>query len=420
MIDFFIPPVCRQISVAAAIAVAITYGCGAKHIKLYEALPGEPSEAGSPDATLFLIGDAGTVGCCSELVLKDLTREVQKAVSDSIGGVAVAYLGDNIYEKGLRNDVEHRQADIENLRRQIAVVAKAGLQVHGLFVAGNHDWGKGESDSQGLATLLRQRDYLTYSRDSIREANVRLAPDAGCAGPAVQRLGRSAKLVLIDTEWLIRKIDPEWVREAFGIACPYTSNAAFFGALSDTLQLGDASKGDASRHVVVLAHHPLITGGSHNGIIHWTWLLPPVFPYYLFIKSGGNVQDLASARYTAMRNGLYRAFPQVNPPLLYAAGHDHSLQVFRTAGLGRPTYQIVSGSGSKSTPVRYRDGMLYATDQHGYMRLDFYPDSVNLTVYALAGEVDAADATVTKVFWCRLTPVAPEEECREAPRPRTK
>jgi hypothetical protein len=99
-------------------------------------------------------------------------------------------------------------------------------------------------------------------------------------------------------------------------------------------------------------------------------------------------------------------------PLLHAAGHDHTLQVIRLTGPGRPAYQLVSGAGSRSTNSRRIDGTRYASNGFGYMRLDFGTVDARLTVYAR----DLEGGAVRPVFACTLSPEAPEGECPEAPR----
>jgi hypothetical protein len=92
-----------------------------------------------------------------------------------------------------------------------------------------------------------------------------------------------------------------------------------------------------------------------------------------------NVQDMSSGTNEDMRDVLWAAMNRADgaAPLMYAAGHEHSLQVF-TSRRG-PRYLVVSGLGSsaKATPVGYDDSTLFAhsdRERSGFMTVDFLRD----------------------------------------------
>jgi hypothetical protein len=94
-----------------------------------------------------------------------------------------------------------------------------------------------------------------------------------------------------------------------------------------------------------------------------------------------NAQDLSSDANEDMRETLHAAMdePAVDgaAPLIYAAGHEHSLQVFR--GRRGPRYLLVSGLGSssKATPVGRNGASLFAhsdRERAGFMQVDFLRD----------------------------------------------
>ena len=70
-----------------------------------------------------------------------------------------------------------------------------------------------------------------------------------------------------------------------------------------------------------------------------------------------------------MRGALEEAFPG-NPPLVFAAGHEHTLEVLR--GDAAPNL-LVSGTGyyGHTSPTKWRPETLYQRAASGYMRLDF-------------------------------------------------
>jgi hypothetical protein len=185
--------------------------------------------------------------------------------------------------------------------------------------------------------------------------------------------------VFIDTEWLLRR--PE-------SACPDVEHV--YAALEAELAAA------ADRRVILAAHHPMATGGPHGGNVGAFAKGP--FVYYLAVKAGLGVQDLASGRYADMLTGLRGAIRRSGVrPLAFAAGHDHSLQVIRRHGPGEPAFQLVSGSGSRTTPTDRVGGTRWAAGVHGYMRLELGPAASRLTVFAQNG-----GGAVEAAFSCEL------------------
>lgn len=81
-------------------------------------------------------------------------------------------------------------------------------------------------------------------------------------------------------------------------------------------------------------------------------------------------QDIMSGLNRRMRDSLESAF-MVQPPLVYAAGHDHNLQVLK----GGPSvaYLLVSGAGSAAKAacaVRLRESYFHSQHRSDFMRVD--------------------------------------------------
>ena len=85
-------------------------------------------------------------------------------------------------------------------------------------------------------------------------------------------------------------------------------------------------------------------------------------------KLGITSQDLSNGRNEYMRRRFAEAFAD-HPPLLYAAGHDHNLQVFKGPDA---KYSIVSGSGimDHQEGVGWKKETIYAEAAPGFMRFD--------------------------------------------------
>jgi calcineurin-like phosphoesterase family protein len=322
------------------------------------ALPAEEVEA-----TLYLVGDAGKPHAGGEPVLEALGRELASSDAQRI----VVFLGDNIYPRGLPAPGEPDRAEAERrLAAQVETVKSAGAT--GYFVPGNHDWARYGKD--GWESIRRQEAFI----DSAGAGAVRLRPSDGCPGPSTVDLGRRVRLVMLDTQWWLhsgpKPTDPS-------SDCP----ADAYSEVEDSLRATVAGAG--GRLVVVTAHHPLVSGGVHGGhfgwedhlfplrnIASWLWLpLPILGSLYPAIRSRGiSSQDLGSRAYRRLISAFRRAFAAA-PPSLYAAGHEHNLQVI--AGRGVPL-ELVSGAGiygHSGRAVRIK-GSLFARKASGFARLD--------------------------------------------------
>jgi hypothetical protein len=356
------------VSRVAAVAAGLAgVACGTVDFPATPAAP-RPSDV---EAVVYLIGDAGAA-------TRDLPviRQLKREVAERAGAaeVVVAFLGDNVYEDGLHEPTHPLYAqDTTYLEAQIDVVR--GTNARAVFVPGNHDWG--HDGERGLAQLRRQQAYLRAA--AAPGLGVTFAPPAGCPGPASLPVGRSVLLVAIDTD--------VWLRDDTPAAdCRSPSREAAVDALRAAL--AENRSGDR-RHVVVLAHHPMKTYGPHGGYFSlkdqffpatslWAPLYIPIpFVYPILRNSGVSAQDLSHPRNQRMREALaavFREFPE--QPLAFAAGHEHALQVFRGEDVGVP-YVLVSGAGSRLTPVGRDDALFAAGKQQGelgYMRIEFLPD----------------------------------------------
>jgi hypothetical protein len=133
----------------------------------------------------------------------------------------------------------------------------------------------------------------------------------------------------------------------------------------------------------VVGHHPLASGGIHGGNFGWrdhifplrakrSWLWIPLpgigSAYPIARRRGVTDQDLSGALNIKMREAIGGVFKDT-PPVAYAAGHEHNLQVIRRKGA---EYLLVSGTGfyghtSRTAPD---EDTLFAQVASGYMRLD--------------------------------------------------
>ena len=165
--------------------------------------------------------------------------------------------------------------------------------------------------------------------------------------------GNDVRFVFLDTHWWLQADHEDILRDT-----------VFFSVNQILRNSGD-------RAVVFVSHHPFTSGGAHGGPV-------PIWRgfgiLWLLRQTGSLVQDLNSAPYKELQDGLEKLFKEIRRPLIYVGGHDHSLQVIEQDDPARPQWTLVAGSGSKRTDVGNALGMRYGTDMPGFMRLDFRRD----------------------------------------------
>jgi len=320
-----------------------------------------PSE--TPVHTIYLIGDAGgsPKGDVAPGV-KLLGEKLKNAAEET----TVVYLGDNIYPNGLapKSLIEERTEDEHKLRAQLGIVKDFPGNVY--FVAGNHDWYR-----HGLEGVKRQKDFIEeyLDREDV------LLPDPGCGDPEEIELSENLVLVLIDSQWWLEN----WRGETeINVGCEVKSRKDFKRFFEEAI------KGNRNKNIVVAMHHPLYTYGPHGGhyqlkdhffpltsVGNSLWLPMPVigsiFPFYR--AAIGSKQDVAHPDYQSLKSTVIGS-ARKNGSFIFAAGHEHNLQYIERDD---QTF-IVSGAGSKRTPVGLGNGAEFAYGQSGFSQLDFYAD----------------------------------------------
>jgi hypothetical protein len=241
------------------------------------------------DMSVFLVGDAGLSG---NALLPLLAREIDARIA-ALGParVAVIFLGDNEYPRGsarTTSPIVEAQVNAANRHPEMRVI----------FVPGNHDWAQGRSE--GL-TRVRNQERI------VSRANVTMLPGGGCPGPVPVDLGARLRVVAVDTHWYLHEKEKP-------LDCHPDGSPA---ALTEVLNAGGA------RETIVVAHHPLRSGGSHG--------------------VGSGRQDQGHRANRAMRDAFLRGIAAARtPPLAWVSGHEHTLEV--QEGLGA-RFLLVSGAG---------------------------------------------------------------------------
>lgn len=329
-----------------------------------------PGEVSPPDTAIgaaavrqrvLLIGDAGGAEA-QEPSLAALQAWAAEIPEKTV----LIFLGDNIYPRGLPAENVPQRAEAEQrLLRQLQAVKVSGAR--GIFVPGNHDWAKGAPE--GLDNLLRQEKLVN---DFLPGEN-NFLPRGGCPGPVAVDL-EGVRIIILDTHWWLHR------NRKPSSGCPQGTEDAVLEELKFLLN----SAGE--REALIAAHHPLVSHGPHGGFFTWKdhlfpltnlkrWLwvpLPVIGSLYPLFR--WNVvkhdQDLSGERYRRMVQRISEVFA-AQRPLVYTAGHEHSLQVLE--GEKAASYLLVSGAGSQTKITGVSDGenTLFAHSHTGFMALDF-------------------------------------------------
>ncbi|MFQ5571858.1 MAG: metallophosphoesterase, partial [Rhodothermales bacterium] len=352
--------------------------------------------AAEPVYSVYLIGDAGAPALDPPEPTLTLLKTRLDAEDEH---AAVVFLGDNVYCCGLRDstNLSHRRQDERRLLAQIEAVR--GFKGRIVFLPGNHDWNKGRVG--GLQAVNRQEQFV---KDALGRDDVFL-PEGGFPGPVEVELTERLTLIALDTEWWLTRNE-----KPYGDTGEYDleEDANFL------LQLDDVIKRNSDRDLLVAGHHPLFSNGHHAGILP---LRDHVFPltrlhpalviplpligsvYPLYVRFVGSRQNMAHPRYKALRRSLRQIFSQ-HAGLIYASGHEHNLQYFEDQSVRDiPLYQIVSGSGSKRSPVGPGRGAGFTYGGKGFSVLHYYGDgSVWIDMWAPDGD----GSTGTLLFRSRV------------------
>lgn len=321
------------------------------------------------DAALFILGDGGATSADGSPILTALSRDVEQW-SEALGrdsAVSVLFPGDLVYPVGVRaRDHPAFPTDSVRLWNQIRLLGGEHARRHsslGLFLAGNHDWGNA-TGTRGLGRLSNLEEQLSLAREG--GLPVTLEPSAGHPGPAIRDLRDVLRIIMIDAHWFLQARSPG-------------EKDAFFERLREALE----TAGD--RDVIITAHHPYRSAGPHGTLLPGPRALG--FPY-LLKKTGTLVQDLDSPVYAEFLRRLRLTFlDTARPPLAFVGGHDHSLQVLKGRDAFDPEYALVSGSGSKITPIAATDGMIYGESKPGYMMI-LVTRAGDVLLYVIAGNPD--------------------------------
>jgi len=296
---------------------------------------------------VFLIGDAGEPKN-PDKTLNLLAEKTKEASEKDV----LIFLGDNLYPKGLPDKEDPERTEMENKLIPQLQIMKA-FPGKAFIIPGNHDWAQGRKD--GYERALNMEKFI---RQYFEGEEVFL-PTGGCPGPVEVPIHDKFTIMVINTQYFLHP----WDKPGDESECV---NKSTIEALQEITEVVRRNKG---KHLLIAGHHPMYTYGEHNGNFSFKQqLLPaPILGSLqpLFRKTIGNIQDNTHPKYKAIMKQVLSSMNEAKH-VIYAAGHEHSLQLIEKEG----HHFIVSGSGSKTTHVRDGKGSKFSKSESGFAVLD--------------------------------------------------
>lgn len=333
---------------------------------------------------VMLVGDAGEVNASQNAIIKDI---IERSLP---GKTMTLFLGDNIYPKGMEIEGEKQLVSAAVLRSQFESLRKNRIPVY--FVPGNHDWDKSGPD--GYEKIRRANAFIDAQGDPL----LKMIPEDACPGPYELQVTANLVVVAMDSEWWLYPFNNHAERSD----CICKTKRDVLGRLEDILAR------NKNKVVVFATHHPFKTYGTHGGyytlkdhIFPLTNLSKPLYIplpvigslYPLLRKTFPPAEDLGNALNRDMQE-MVTAVLKKHLNVIQVSGHEHTLQLIQGDIL-----QVVSGAGSKSTPVKKGKGSSYATANTGYVQADILTDnSVRLTYFNYSKDSLRQDFVYTKPY----------------------
>jgi DNA repair exonuclease SbcCD nuclease subunit len=333
----------------------------------------------SVTSRIILIGDGGALANGKHPVASAVRHQLHPDKKTTI-----VYLGDNLYRHGLPDEGNVNYVLSRTvLDSQMAVAANTPAHVY--MIPGNHDWAN--SGPEGWETLLREEAYVNL----MKEKNVEFLPSEGCPGPIEVPIGNDVVLIIFDSQWFIHPHD----KPGIDWDCPCKTESEF------KLQLQELLQKNYNKLVIMACHHPFMSNGIHGGyfglkqhIFPFTDLrkklyipLPVLGSIYPISRSVfGSPQDISYPAYTNMVNSI-RAETKLHPNVIYATGHDHSLQLLKDTS----HFYIVSGSACQTSRVENSKHSLFTKEALGFAVLEVSKNK-NVRVKFYSVNIDSATA----------------------------
>lgn len=321
--------------------------------------------------SIFLIGDVG-------VNLKNDTNPTLQLLNQHLSNAdinsSVLFLGNNVGHNGMasKSHEKEREQDERILDAQLEILKDYKGNV--IFIPGNKDW-----KNYGLKGIKRQEKYIekklnkSIDDDDLWKNN--FLPDHGCPGPEVVEINDKLVIIVIDSHWWLMDWDDN---PNLNSGCEVKSRETFELLLAATI------KDHKNKNIVFASHHPFKSNGPHGGnfslknhLFPFTTAsdnayipLPVIGTGYLFLRQAGIFkQDISNSHYQEFKRMVMKV-ALGNGEIIFASGHDNSLQYHKD----KRHHYIVSGAGSNNTVAKKKRDALFAYDNQGFSKIDFYED----------------------------------------------
>jgi hypothetical protein len=331
--------------------IATRSGCAHRLDGPLHSIDGPPwiaQGASSPSPEIEIRHRVVMIGDTGYFLEDDPTLEALDRWASSVDSSSVLFLGDNIYNEGLTDD-DRKHGERILVQQLEATLARK------VFIPGNHDWGL-LPKNQNARSIRNQQAFV----DEWPAGFAEFIPKEGCMGPTTRTLRKGSdnqKAVIFIA------LDPTpWINERLRKDCPTPqTHAEFLEALEASLV---EYKNDL---VIVGSHYPMLTGGPHGGLTHGFLGDLIVTPIGWMMGGLADTYEPKYADWIAKTQAVLRR----NPPVIYAAGHDHSLQLLDSGDVAG--IYVVSGAGAEDrvSTVTNLTESLFAHAAPGFVVVDF-------------------------------------------------
>ncbi|KFC19525.1 metallophosphoesterase [Chryseobacterium sp. FH1] len=300
--------------------------------------------------TFFLIGDAGN-GQVENTI--NHSNFLESALKDREKNSTLLFLGDNIYPAGMPDTTDTKRTDAEKkMQNQIDLASVSKGKT--IFIPGNHDW-----YNDGVKGLKRQQEFVEKQLGKKS-----FLPKNGCAIETID-ISDDIVLIIVDSQWYIAN----WNKEpTINENCEIKTRTDFLDEFRSEV------KKSRGKTTLVAIHHPMFSNGPHGGQYSFKSHLKP-FPVLGSFKnliretSGISNADMQNEKYNELKKNLVAAAQQ-NDKVIFVSGHENSLQYIVEDNL----HQVISGSGSKTSPTRNSNGGKFSYGVNGYAIVDVFDD----------------------------------------------
>ncbi len=303
---------------------------------------------------IILLGDAGYSNLSPLEPSLQLAADIAKKAPNN---TKVLFLGDNIYTRGFpvlkagQESFNKKQLkQISYLTAQLQVAKLSGSQVY--LLPGNHDWIAKQVDDQAA--------YIqSFAHDNNLHAALVPFNKGNDPLPEMVHLP-GISLLFIDSNWWLKKRGKNIVKVNDKIA----------------YLLGKVKATHPNNIILLASHHPLKSVGPHGNLGKLEECIKDIKCKHR--KRG----DIAHPDSQKAFKELMQHLAGVDN-VIYAAGHDHSLQVFEFENGGKQQISLVSGAANhnKISAVGHAQDNVFALSDIGFMVLDVHKNNAQLKVY---------------------------------------